>query len=196
MIACEGEKTETIYFNNLFDELKSSNIISKRSCVFAPHRHTNPLGVLQDLIDCNYNGNTYQDFDYKWIVIDRDEERTNGGGHTKQDFSSAIERARELNISVAWSNPSFEIWYLLHYQYRDTGIHRDEVIKRLGACLNRKYEKNDGGIFVELVDKRFTAVRNAKRLYREKVEEMGLTPADANPCTTVYKLIEELLNAS
>lgn len=193
MIACEGERTERLYFDELFRNLKSKHTISKLSCVIAPHNHTNPSGVLDDLLGhVTPDGKNHEDYEEKWIVIDRDEERTNGGGHTKQDFMNAIERARKYDVGIAWSNPSFEIWYLLHYEYRNSGIDRDEVTVRLSEHLERPYRKNDTALYSELEGKRDTAIRHANRLLKD-IENMGISPADANPGTKVVVLVEKLL---
>jgi len=64
----------------------------------------------------NTNGLSYKDYEYKWIVIDRDSEYR-GGGHTKEDFKNTLNNAKnkrkDLHIDVAYSNDSFELWYLL-----------------------------------------------------------------------------------
>lgn len=196
ILACEGEKTERYYFESLFETLRKDQTLSSLSCVIAPHQHTNPTGVLKDLIGFrDAFGRTYKDYEHRWIVIDRDEERCGGGGHTLQDFNNAISGAKnnQPEVKVAWSNPSFEIWYLLHFQYRDTAIDRDQVITNLNHALSTNYEKNDPTMFTRLNPKRDDAIRNAKRLHDEaEIEEKR--PAAINPGTTVYDLVNKLLN--
>ncbi len=195
ILACEGEKTERYYFESLFESLRKAQTLSSLSCVFAPHQHTNPTGVLADLIGFrDAFGRTYKDYEHRWIVIDRDEERCGGGGHTLQDFNNAISGAKDHRpeVKVAWSNPSFEIWYLLHFQYRDTAIDRDQVITSLNHALSACYEKNDPTMYTRLHLKLSDAVRNAKRLHDEATEA-GMLPAATNPGTTVYELVKLLL---
>jgi len=192
MLACEGEKTERFYFEAFFDRLKRSHTISKLSCVIAPHKHTNPTGVLNDLLQCVTNtGYTYKDYEERWIVIDRDKERAGGGGHTLDDYMKAITRAKDIGVDVAWSNPSFELWYLLHFEYRNTGIDRDELIARLSKCLGKKYQKNDTNLFAELEPKVNNAIRNANRLLENAVESDA---PKMNPATNVVKLVEKLFS--
>ena len=71
--------------------------------VIAKHHHTDPDGVLNDLL----NHHNYKEFDHKWIVIDRDLERTNGGRYPLENFNSAINRAKSNKIEVAYANPCF-----------------------------------------------------------------------------------------
>lgn len=195
IIACEGTKTEPAYFKKLFDQLKQKHRLSRESCVIALHRHTDPPGVLQDLL--NYEtpwGFTYKDYDQRWIVIDRDPERTNGGGHRKEAFNEVIARgtANKPKIDIAWSNPCFEIWFLLHYEYRNTAIDRDDVYQRMNRLLGKPYNKADGEIYTLLECRLPTAVKNATRL-QEDASMRGVLPADTNPGTAVHTLVTQLL---
>ena len=67
MISCEGKKSERFYFEEFFKQLKTAHVISKISCVIAPHDHTNPSGVLDDLLNFTTpTGATYEDYEHKW----------------------------------------------------------------------------------------------------------------------------------
>ena len=179
ILACEGTKTECLYFQDIFKELQIRHKITSDSLVIAKHSHTDPEGVLDDLL----NHPNYQGFTYKWIVIDRDIERTNGGGHTVDNFNTALSRARGKKIKVAYSNPCFEIWYLLHLEYRNTAIDRDELVNKLE--FEQGYQKNT--LFEQgSVD---FAIANAKRLLASYPHH---NPERDNPSTTVHKLLEDL----
>jgi len=179
ILACEGAKTESLYLKNIFATLQAEHVITSESFVIAEHKHTDPKGVLKDLL--NYPN--YQSFSHKWIVIDRDIERTNGGGHTAENFNEALAKAKSNNIEVAYSNPCFEIWYLLHLEYRNTGIDRDELVKKLEDEFdyqkNRLFQKGDVNF----------AIANAKRLLKDYPHP---NPEKDNPSTTVHKLLEVL----
>ncbi len=178
LLACEGKITETLYFENIFSELKENHQIAASSLVIAKHQHTNPDGVLQDLLDHP----NYRNFIHNWIVIDRDEERVNGGGHTLAQFNGALDRARIKGIQVAYSNPCLEIWFLLHFEYRNTAIDRDELAKKLEDDFD--YQKNK---LFQQGDINF-AITNSKRL----LDSHNGIPAQNNPSTTVHQLIEVL----
>lgn len=195
IIACEGIATEVNYFHGFFRELSAGGKISNSSCVIATHRHTDPRGVLQDLLDYRTEfGAKYSDFDEKWIVIDRDPERTNGGGHTLENFNAAIEAARQNQISVAWSNPCFELWILLHFEFRNTSIDRDDFSRLLSDArrLNREYNKNIDNLYELLQTKQVDAIRNAKRL---SSENHSVQPASSNPGTMIFSLLESVRNS-
>ena len=195
IIACEGLETEKNYFNAIFNELKAQKKLSANSLVIAKHNHTNPTGVLKDLQDHidTKTGLTYKDYDHRWIVIDRDEERVNGGGHTPQDFNTALNLAKNKDkkkeVKVAWSNPSFELWYLLHFVFQNTPIDRNTVCDKLEKHSKQKYIKNDSEMYNKLSHLTETASSNAKKLINEDT-----VPEKANPATTVYKLVELFLS--
>ena len=204
IIACEDSVSAPAYFKKIVDKLIEDRKITQDSFVIAPHAHTNPSGVLKDLKEYKGNNNkTYKDFEHKWIVIDRDAERVNGGGHTLEDFNNALQNAkskqRASNIEVAYSNDSFEFWYLLHFSYRDTAILRDEIIEKLieefkklepqkFARLSKddiKTGKYTKMIFDILLDKQEQAIKNATTLLAHK-------SAQDNPSTRVHILVDIL----
>ncbi|PTQ85969.1 RloB-like protein [Trichococcus patagoniensis] len=69
---------------------------------------------------------------------------------------------------TAWSNDSFELWYLLHFEYLQSGITREQYKQKLTAhCQRRgiaKYEKNNPLLIEALYPLSKTAIRNASRL--------------------------------
>ena len=209
IIACEDSVSSPTYFRLIVANLIEQKIITQDSFVIAKHEHTNPTGVLVDLKKYeDENGKTYKDFDHKWIVIDRDMERVNSGGHSKEDFNNALKNAKSkksnFNIEVAYANDSFELWYLLHFEYRNSAISRDEilkqVIKRLKAKEPHKFAQLNQQnikqanytkmIFDTLMPLQDVAIQNAKKL----LESYGSIhkPESDNPSTRVHLLVEIL----
>ncbi len=188
ILACEGSVTEKNYFQAIFDDLIQIKGIAKTSFVIAKHKHTDPKGVLQDLLTALKKDS---EFEHKWIVIDRDEMRPNGGGHELENFNGAISSAEAQNINIAYSNPSFEIWYLLHFEYRSAPLDRDEVIKNLNKHVD--YAKNSQTIYEEILHRQEEAIANAQRLTDNYIASGGiLKPANSNPSTTAHQLVKLL----
>ena len=199
IISCEGTKTEPNYLRSIINELIINGKIARGSVVIADHQHTDPLGVLNDLINYKYD---YTLFEKKWIVIDRDEVRSissNSSGHSEENFVSALNKAEELNIEVAWSNPCFEIFIVEHYEYRDTGCDRKDIQKKALEllCGDGVLEK---GVTVEelktidnlyeiLLPKKETGFKNLKKLMKV---QCGKSPVNANPGTRFHELVEVL----
>ncbi|MBP6497873.1 MAG: RloB domain-containing protein [Campylobacteraceae bacterium] len=208
IIACEDEASAPTYFKMLVEQLKKLRKITPDSFVIAKHTNTHPTGILQDLKNhkCQSSGKEYKNFQHKWIVIDRDKEQVDGGGHSAQDFNNALTQARSIKVDVAYSNDAFELWYLLHFDYRDTAIIRDElltqVIEKLKTYNASKFAQLDKDtikqadftklIFEELQALQEAAIKNAEKLFI--FHGSTHNPESDNPSTTVYKLVE-LLNS-
>lgn len=205
IIACEDSISAPTYFKMIVQSLLDDKLITPDSFVIATPNHTNPSGVLKDLKNHQTSsGKTFKDFMHKWIVIDRDIQRVNGGGHTKEDFNLALEKAKKDEVEIAYSNDAFELWYLLHFDYISTAILRDEINERLIKKLQEKnphkfaklskttikQAKYTKHIFDELTALQDIAISNSKRL----LESYGINdnPENANPSTTVHKLVEVL----
>ena len=149
--------------------------------VIVRHQHTDPKGVLNDL---KSHLAADSDFEYQWIVIDKD--KVPAG-----DFNGAFNSAEAANIRVAYSNPCFELWFLLHFEYRNTAIGTKECIDKLKKHLP-DYQKNAVDMYKnkKLKDKQEQAIKKATRLENNKQEP----PAENNPGTTVHTLVELLIN--
>lgn len=214
IIACEDSLSSPTYFRMIIELLIKERKITQDSIVIIPHDGaTHPTGVLANLKNYkNQYGKIYKDFDHKWIVIDRDSEKVNGGGHTAEDFNNAIANAKSkksnLHIEVAYTNDAFELWYLLHFEYRTTAIIRDEIIQKVIKNLkevephkfvnldkdNIKQENYTKLIFETLINKQEDAINYANNLLKNYGDDHN--PEQDNPSTTVHKLILLLNNIS
>lgn len=128
--------------------------------------------------------------------VKRDEvmlKKTGGtGGFSEEQFNSALKHAKnnKPEVKVAYANPCFEIWVLLHYQYYDTAINREELNEKLES--EKGYAKSE--LFMPLLDPKLqaTAIENSKKLLKSW-KDQGINPATNNPSTNVHELVE-LLN--
>ena len=126
-------------------------------------------------------------FDRCWLVFDKDD---------FPDFNKAIREATDAGFDVAWSNESFELWYLLHFRYQNTAIPRDRCMTALETEIQKckpsfKYDKGSSSMHSILAElgNQSQAIKNAERL------ENNYQDTDYsrhNPCTYVYKLIKEI----
>ena len=126
-------------------------------------------------------------FNEIWCVFDRD-------SFPAQNFNRAFQIAQSHGISMAWANEAFEIWYLLHFNYHDTGLSRTVYGERLCALLGCKYDKADEQIYAKLESHQPMAMKHAQRLEKHWGEMGGCNPESANPSTSIHKLVE-FLNA-
>lgn len=112
-------------------------------------------------------------FDEFWCVVDVDD----------FDIEEAVAAAKAARISLAVSNPCFEVWLILHFDKCMAELSSaKEAVARLRKCLP-SYEKGefDFAIFADGVHR---AVERAKAL-----EERGAV----NPSTGVWRLVEVVL---
>jgi len=123
-----------------------------------------------------------EEYDQVWCVFDRD-------AWTEQNFNNAIHSAESDDIKIAYSNEAFELWYILHFEFLNTGISRDAYKAKLTSLLGKKYEKNSKMLYDDLLDKQNTAIENAEKLLNQYEPK---NPVKDNPSTTVHLLVQEL----
>lgn len=189
LIVCEGKKTEKYYFESLKREWQFTSVEIR---IKGPREsgHTDPKGIVdfakEQMIEIN-NENKDEEIENKnvWCVFDRD-------AHLNHE--NAIKMAKDNGFGVAFSNPCFELWYLLHFREQTAHIERSVAKKELRIEFkNRnmpKYEKNMDGVFKLLEDSIAVAESMAKKL-RKKHKGDG-NPDTHNPSTSVDKLVGHL----
>jgi RloB-like protein len=186
LIVCEGEKTEPNYFRALEKDLPRGTVELK---IDGAGRNTIGLvdyAIKQRDISC-------RKYDRVWVVFDKDDFPDN-------NFNGAIIKANDNNINCAWTNEAFELWFLLHFQFIDTGMNRDAYkaylereIKAKSENNNYEYLKNDINTFsiLKTHGNQTQAIERAKQLKQNYSNQRHATH---NPCTCVHLLIEELMN--
>ncbi|MGY2137761.1 RloB family protein [Pseudomonas reactans] len=170
LIVCEGERTEPSYFKS-FRVLKQCEIVGSGSNTISVVNHALKLMSKDDFLET-------------WCVFDRD-------SFPKRNVKRALQLADQNNIKVAFSNESFELWYVLHFEYLDTKITRTAYCNKLSELTGKKYKKNDSGFYKTLLERQKTAVTRAKTL-ESRIIPVGGCTVDSYPYTTVYKLVERL----
>ncbi len=169
LIVCEGAKTEPNYFRNF---RVPKNVVEIHGI------GDNTLGVVEEAIRLKNN----EKYDQVWCVFDRD-------SFPAARFNVAFTLATENDIEIAYSNEAFELWYLLHFNYYDSGMSRKQYGNKLTELLGFKYEKNSDSIYDEILDKQPAAIKNAKRLLETYNPQ---NPERDNPSTKVHLLVVEL----
>jgi hypothetical protein len=187
LIVCEGSKTEPNYFKALEKELPQGTVELK---IAGTGRNT--LGLIDYTI--KQRDLAYRTYDRVWAVFDKDD-------FPHDNFNNAISKAKSHDINCAWSNEAFELWFLLHFQYVNTGMKREDYkaflereIKKHPNNTNYVYTKNDVNSFSVLKSygNQTQAIEWAKQLRQNYTDECY---AAHNPCTYVDVLIDELYNS-
>jgi hypothetical protein len=170
LIVCEGAKTEPNYF-------KSFRVpMDVRVRVIGLGE--DPLTLVRSAADFNEQDS----YDQVWCVFDRD-------SWPQDKFDNAINSARSKGFEIAYSNEAFELWYVLHFEFLNTGIPRAAYIAKMSEHLGKPYLKNSEDIYEVLLPLQPTAIRNAERLLDIYDPHY---PGRDNPSTGVHKLVMEL----
>lgn len=117
-----------------------------------------------------------------WAVFDRD---------IHPNIPQALELARIFGIEVAFSNPCFELWPLLHLEDFGAQLGRHALQSRLRSKMPG-YDHRDGALIdFELIKNQFSDAYLRARRHNIAREQEGC-PLD-NPSTTVSVLIRKII---
>lgn len=123
LIVSQGEKTEPNYFESFKKNGRDHIDIDFE------HRCGDPKQMVDKAIFLKEKaaGDTRSKYDRVWAVFDKDD-------FELDCFNQAILQAASSGIDCAWSNEAFELWYLLHFDYHNSGIDRSSYIDRIRSC--------------------------------------------------------------
>ncbi len=184
LIVCEGKKTEKYYF----DAFETNKKLIEVKVLGAGRNKDSLVEYAIELkIDAELRNEKYAEV---WCVFDRDSYPIDS--RDKHKFNMAIRIAKNNQIKTAYSNDAFEIWYILHFNYHQTAWSRDLYKNKLTELLKTEYKKNDKEMYVKLIDKQPTAIKNAKKLLEYHSTNRVHNPESDNPCTTVHILVNFL----
>ena len=197
LVVCEGEKTEPNYFQSLKNTLPKNVLETVQIDIVGTGANTETVVDLAQEEVQKAKERRNREFDQVWIVIDRD-------SFPAQHFNNAIFRCEGLGYHCAWSNEAFELWYVLHFQYRNTamgrqdyaGVIEQEIRSRIVQAESPSireftYAKNDPNMLAVLQEfgDEGGAIRNADKLVDLYDDQRYSTH---NPCTQVHELVRAL----
>lgn len=138
--------------------------------------------------DAKEAGNV-QDDDEFWVLMDTDHHVNEN--HEK-GFIEALDSARKSGFRIAISNPSFEIWLLLHHVDLDGAVsHRSSAsVQRELATVLGSYDKSKLDATLFPIARIPEAIRRARALEDSPDDPKGYWPT--RPGTRVYRLMEAL----
>ena len=166
LILTNGERTEVDYFNGMRGEPWVTAVK-----VIVKFEAGEPAAVVLRAAAMRDEN----DYDEAWIVCDVDE----------YDVTSAIAIAKTRQVELTLSVPCFEVWLILHLSERCPGFNNCPQADRYLRGLLPSWDKV-ALRFSDFRDGVFDAVARAKRLG---------DPPDANPSSTVWRVVESLSSA-
>lgn len=187
LIVCEGTKTEPNYFTSLFNYVNTLCEKQIKFKVVGTGRNTESLvNSVENLFNFTTKeiSNKMIRYGKIFVVFDKDD-------FTDNAFNNAVNMCIRKDYIPLWSNECIELWFLLHLDYLDAAITRKDYCDKLSQRLKIKYSKNGDNFFLlGNLDRIPLAYRYAKKL--EQSLHCGKRPAEQKPCTTVYKIIDEI----
>ena len=182
VIGCEGKnKTEKIYLRNY----------SSRKCIlkFSTGNATDPVGMAEDLIRFIKNEDINKKYGDKiYLLIDMDVNQ-----HKQQQVMQAKKMCDEYGIEIIISNPTFELWYILHFEYTTKTYQSSQEVKKDVKTKIRDYTESMN-VFPIIKKQTMLAIENSKTLEKYQ-EENGqyIFNENCKPYTAAYKVVEELI---
>ena len=177
LVVCEGKETEPNYFIAL---RQTKRINKERLIISYGERGSHPRNVIEDAKDKKKKFEAANlEVNEVWCVFDRDD-------HKK--IEAAFNQARDNHFKIAFSNPCFELWYLLHCQDQTAHIERGKVFSRLKKYIPQ-YQKSLN-VYPDLLVHQSQAINRAKKL--RKYHRDNLDSEMKNPSTNVDELVSYL----
>ena len=124
-----------------------------------------------------------------FVVFDKD-------SFSNESFNKAIEMCERNGYIPLWSNQAIEYWFLLYFNYIDTGMDRKSYESKLNEYFKAKgskyrYRKNDEKIFHRLT--KYGSLEQARKYAKNiHLNHIKDAPSDSESCTTVYSFFDEV----
>jgi len=189
LIIGEGQETEPNYFDGLKREDK---VVAKFTVTVKRGHGFSPEKVVKEAIEHKARAERRAEtYDEVWCVIDAE------GPEKRESLGQAAALAKENSIRLCLSNPSFEVWFLAHFEKTGKAFNDgDAVIVRLNKHWRKHhtqdYQKSDDRIYRRLCGRTQTAIANAQWVREDHFRHVADT-ADCNSSTEVYRLVGYLI---
>lgn len=183
IVGTEGKnKTEQLYLKE-FEKTQR-----KYHFIFTKGDDTDPENIVKNTIKMLKKEDIDKKSDIAISVFDMD-----FGEERKEQFLKAKKIAEKSKIMLITSNPCFEIWFLLHFEYSTKQFTSSDDLLSTLRKFDKDYAKNKCNflIYKNLINE---AVENCKKLDKYHLENSNNSNIEFNnPRTDMYKLIEKLL---
>ena len=185
LIICEGTKTEPYYFRSLKARVEEKEANRVQFEIVGAGLNTRGLfEYAQRKVSDSPNG-----YSHVWLVYDKDDFPSDRFNITEE---LCINNSSDEGVTyhAIWSNQCIELWFLLHFMYLQSDLHRDEYYPKLTENLgdHGTYTKNREDIFDVLFPYLDFAIANARKL--DKANH-GKTPTQSSPGTKVFEIMEK-----
>ena len=187
LIVTEGTNTEPQYFQAIKDIVNQQYREKIQLDIYGEGDNT--LSLFEKAK--NRAGENPNGYKHVWVVYDTDDFTAD---HINRTAELCVQNTTdETQYHAVWSNQCIELWFLLHFSYFHSDIHRKEYWPKLTDWLQSlgkgEYSKGREDMYEILRPFMDQAIRYAKKLDETNACR---PPANSAPGTKVYELIEKL----
>lgn len=181
-IVTDTKETEENYMYGLRDSLPKD--LQGRIVIKVSKAKTNEL-----VTACKEQAALEPQYGEPWIIFDRDR---------VVRFDQIIEMAKQSGVNVGWSNPCIEIWFDAYFgkmhSYQDSVSCCREFANTFEKKTGQEYKKSSSQIYAMLnrYGNEKEAIKIAESRYIQYLREKNSKSSGMCPCTTVYKLVDEI----
>lgn len=179
-IFCEGSRTEPEYLELLARHPEVKDVAAVDLRVIEPDEGCVPLTLVQRAIEARHRARSEEgEIDEFWCVFDVEWPQNH------PNLRRALDLARGNDIKVAPSNPTFDLWLILHFKEHSGWLNTDPAYQ-----LRRKLDgsKDKGLGRKDYMAAREAAVRRAAALEKMHVRNDTAFPDD-NPSSGMHHLL-------
>ena len=187
LIVTEGTDTEPAYFGAMRDAINSAYPDRIQLRIYGAGDNTlNLFQKAKQLATASANG-----YRHVWVVYDTDDFPAEHVNKTAELCAS--ETTEETAYHAIWSNQCIKLWFLLHFSFLQSDLHRNSYWPKLTGSLSAQglgsYAKNRTDMYAVLLPYMDAAIANA-----EKLDEInrGKLPSESAPGTKVHILAKKL----
>ena len=173
LIVCEGRCTEPFYLRGLIEHL---GVNAANAHIQTGSYKTDARSLVRDA-QARFRKNP--EYDRVFVVLDGDQAHLAQAG---SEAATGLLKAGggRVTVQLIVTNPCFEYWLLLHFEYTTRGLRSAEAVRALEGHLT-DYEKGDPDIFAKVQGRLAVAEANAARGLREIAAAGATSPRTDMP---------------
>lgn len=186
IVFCEGKNTEPEYLKSFARHYGNSLLEVE---LVAPAGV--PLTIVQKAVarkkqeDAKNKPSSFDELYEVWVIFDID---------AHPNIDQAIDLAKGNKVGTAISNPCIEIWFLWHFTFHRSCIHRHDLQRELAKYIPSYQPDGSKLIDYERIKKDYTTAK--KRAETQLADHRSTDNPCGNPSTTFYKLLDRIIEIS
>lgn len=187
MVVCEGKNTEPRYFDKFATEFRNGSVkveILKGKGTPATIV-SRAIKEAQHLTEASKGGRA-NSFDREfevWAIFDAD-------NNSDVELKDAKKAAAAAGVKVAFSNPCFEVWILMHYRNVDGALNQRNAQSELSRRMPKYNHSKGAEVDYDAIKSAYPlAVGRGKTSERRRRED---GKPEGNPFSGVFKLTEAI----